>query len=43
MTTSYSDDHTYPPSKNNQNDIVNDVNSLSLRQAVDYCLDVLAR
>src|SRR5689334_21679181 len=41
MTTSYSDDHTYPPSKNNQNDVVNDVNSLSLRQAVDYCLNVL--
>ena len=41
MTTSYSDDHTYPPSKNNENDVVNDVNSLSLRQAVDYCLNIL--
>jgi hypothetical protein len=42
MTISYSEDHTYPPSKNNENDVVvNDVNSLSLRQAVDYCLDVL--
>jgi hypothetical protein len=41
LTTSYSEDHTYPPSKNNENDVVNDVNSLSLRQTVDYCLDVL--
>jgi len=41
MTTSYSEDHTYPPSERNENDIVNDVNSLSLKQAVDYCINVL--
>ena len=42
MTTSYSEDHTYPPSKKNENvAIVNDVNSVSLRQALEYCLDVL--
>jgi hypothetical protein len=36
-------DHTYPPSKNMDENvaIVNDVNSTSLRQALEYCLDVL--
>ena len=37
MTISYSEDHTYPPSERSEND----VNSLSLMQAVDYCLNVL--
>ncbi|HZI71121.1 MAG TPA: hypothetical protein VFD60_08170 [Nitrososphaeraceae archaeon] len=42
MATSHSEDHTYPPSKKNESvAIVNDVNSVSLRQALEYCLDVL--
>jgi len=42
MATSHSEDHSYPPSKKNENvAIVNDVNSVSLRQALEYCFDVL--
>jgi len=42
MATSHSEDHTYQPSKKNESvAIVNDVNSVSLRQALEYCLDVL--
>lgn len=41
MATSYFEDHTYPPLKKNENDVINDVNSLSIMQAVDYCVGVL--
>ena len=42
METSHSEDHTYSPSKKNESvAIVNDVNSVSLRQALEYCIDVL--
>ena len=43
MVTSHSEDHRNPCSKKNENAavIVNDVNSTSLRQALDYCLNIL--
>ena len=41
MATSYSEDDRDSHSKNNENDVVDDINSLSLRQAVDYCFGVL--
>jgi hypothetical protein len=42
MAASHYEDPTYPPSKKNESvAIVNDVNSVSLRQALEYCLDVL--
>jgi hypothetical protein len=41
LATSYSEDDRDSHSKNNENGVVNDINSLSLIQAVDYCLGVL--
>ncbi|MGA9170987.1 MAG: hypothetical protein WBZ20_12670 [Nitrososphaeraceae archaeon] len=43
MVTSHSEDHGNPHSKNNENAavLVNDVNSTSLRQALEYCLNIL--
>ena len=42
MATSHSEDHGYPPSKKSENAaIVNEVNSASLRQALDYSLNIL--
>lgn len=43
MVTSHSEDHRNPCSKKNENAavIVNDVNSTSLRQALNYCLNIL--
>ena len=43
MVTSHSEDHRNPRSKKNENAavIVNDVNSTSLRQALDYYLNIL--
>lgn len=43
MVTSHSEDHRNPRSKKNENAavIVNDANSTSLRQALDYYLNIL--
>ena len=43
MVTSYSEDHRNSRSKKDENAavIVNDVNSTSLRQALNYCLNIL--
>ena len=43
MVTSYSEDHRNSRSKKDENAavIVNDVNSTSLRQDLDYCLNIL--